>query len=120
MLTQELRNYIIEKTYDMMNAGCCSSDAKSAAEILLASIGTDKENNALKIYIAELEEDIMPIDVLIEWAESERCAKIFGDKQADEIVHAYKLKADGVKYCDCPACKAAQAIIAKKNEIFGY
>lgn len=56
------------------------------------------------------------------FAESERCAQIFGDRQKDEIAHAYKLKADGVKYCDCPVCKAGLAILDKKTEIIngGY
>lgn len=44
----------------------------------------------------------------------ERGAEIFGDNQAKEISHVKRLKTDGIKYCDCPARKAAQDIIAKK------
>ncbi len=116
-MNKDLQDYIIEKTHDMTSVDFCCREAKEAAELWLSSIGTDKENQAIKNYIAELEEDIMPIDGLIAFTESERGAQILGDKQADEIAHAYKLKAEGIKYCDCPACKAVQDILEKKNEI---
>lgn len=116
-MNKSLQDYIIAKTHDMMRVECCCQEAKEAANLWLASIGTNKESAAIENYIAELEEDIMPIDGLIAFAESEHCAQIFGEKQSDEIAHAYKLKADGVPYCDCPACKAVQAILKRKYEI---
>jgi hypothetical protein len=102
-MDKDLQNYIVEKTHDLLGIDCCCKEAKEVANMWLSSIGTDNEAQATKNYIAELEEDIVPIDGLIEFAESERCAKIFGDKQQDFIAHAHKLKADGIKYCDCPA-----------------
>ena len=75
------------------------------------------EQQATLRYLAQIEEDIMPVDGLIEFAESDRCAKIFGDKQDEEIAHAYSLKSQGAKYCDCPACTAALTILERKNEI---
>lgn len=102
----------------MTSVDFCYSGAREAAKIWLASLGTERECEATKNYFAVLEEALMPVDELIAFAESERCAEIFGSRQADEIAHAYKLKADGAKYCTCPACKAAIAILEKKNEIF--
>lgn len=116
-MKRELRDYIIEKTREILSVDCCCQEAREAADMWLSSVGTDDEVQALKDYIAELEDDLLPIDDLINFAKSERGAKIFGDNQADEIAHAEKLKADGIEYCDCPACKAAQDIIAKKNEL---
>lgn len=116
-MIKNLQNYIIEKTNEMISYDFCCPDLKVAADSWLNVIGTDKEQQAIKNYIAEIEDCIMPIDGLIEFAESERCARIFGDKQKDEIVHAYKLKADGAEYCDCPVCTAGLAILAKKAEI---
>lgn len=115
-MDKKLQDYIIEKTDKMISFDFCCPDLKAAANVWLNSIGTDKEQQAISNYISELEECIMPVDGLIEFAESERCAKIFGDKQKDEIAHAYRLKADGAKYCDCPVCKAALDILEKKNE----
>ena len=31
------------------------------------------------------------------------------------LAHAQDIKAKGAKYCDCPACKAAADILAKKR-----
>ena len=31
--------------------------------------------------------------------------------------HAKEIKAGGAKYCDCPACAAAEAILAKKADM---
>ncbi|MCM1114264.1 MAG: molecular chaperone Hsp90 [Clostridium sp.] len=116
-MKKELIDYITEKTHEMLSVDCCCQEARDAADMWLNAVETDNEIQVVKDYIAELEDDLLPIDDLINFAKSERGAEIFGENQADEITHAEKLKADGIKYCDCPACKAAQDIIAKKNEI---
>ncbi|MDE6723736.1 MAG: molecular chaperone Hsp90 [Eubacterium sp.] len=116
-MIKDLQNYIIKKTNEMISYDFCCADLKVMANRWLISIGTDNEPQAFKDYIAEIEDCLMPVDGLIEFAESERCAQIFGDKQKDEIAHAYKLKADGVKHCDCPVCKAGLSILEKKAEI---
>ena len=66
----------------------------------------------------ELEADIMPIDGLIGFAESDMGAQVFGaDKAKDVAAHAREIKAAGAKYCDCPACAAVEAILEKKDAI---
>lgn len=116
-MDKTLQNYIIEKTNEMTSFDFCCPDLRETAICWLNAIGTDKEQQAICDYIAEIEECLMPIDGLIEFAESERCVQIFGNRQKDEIAHAYKLKADGAEYCDCPVCTAGLAILAKKVEI---
>lgn len=60
----------------------------------------------------------MPLDNLIAFAESEGGAKVFGAEKTKEVAaHAKELKAAGAKYCDCPACAAVEAILAKKAEM---
>ena len=39
-----------------------------------------------------------------------------GSKDKAEAV-VEEIKAAGAKYCDCPACAACEAILAKKDEI---
>ena len=65
----------------------------------------------------ELEADIMPVDKLIAFAESEMGAKVFGGIDAAKGVaeHGKAIKAAGAKYCDCPACAAVEAILEKKD-----
>lgn len=81
-------------------------------------MGSEEEAAETKKYIDELEEDILPIDGLIGFAESEHGIKVFGADAAKNISeHAKKIKAAGEKYCDCPACAAAVAILEKKDSL---
>ena len=105
-MDKEVLSFVVEKTHELMNAASCSKEAKASAQTWLDAVGTENEAAATKTYIAELEADIMPVDGLIGFAESEMGAQVFG---AD--------KAAGAKYCDCPACAAAEAILEKKDDI---
>ena len=115
---KEVLSFIVEKTHELMNAASCSKEAKASAQTWLDAVGTENEAAATKTYIAELEADIMPVDGLIGLTESDMCAQVFGaDKAKDVAAHAKELKAAGAKYCDCPACAAAEAILEKKDDI---
>ena len=110
---------VYEKTKDLMAAHSCSAEAKAAAQAWLDAAGTDKEAEETARYIEELEADIMPVDNLIAFAESEMGAKVFGGEEAAKGVaeHGRQIKAAGGKYCDCPACAAVAAILEKKEEM---
>lgn len=110
--------YVVEKTKELMAAPSCCQEAKDAAQAWLNAVGTEKEAEETKKYIAELEEDIMPIDGLIAFAESEMGAKVFGKEKAKEVAaHGKELKEAGKLYCDCPACSAVEAVLSKKEEL---
>lgn len=118
MMNQKLREFVTEKLNDMTAAFSCSAEAKAAAESWLAAAGTEGEAEETKKLIAELEEDIMPVDTLIAFAGSEAGAQVFGAEKAKEVAaHGEGIKAAGAKYCDCPACAAAEAILGKKDEL---
>ena len=110
-MDKEVLSFVVEKTHELMNAASCSKEAKASAQTWLDAVGTENEAAATKTYIAELEADIMPVDGLIGFAESEMGAQVFGADKAKEI------KAAGATYCDCPACAAAEAILEKKDDI---
>lgn len=98
-------DFVVEKSKELMSASTCSSEAKAAAQAWLEE---------------ELEADIMPIDGLIGFAESEHGAQVFGaDKALEVAAHAREIKAAGAKYCDCPACAAVEAILDKKDILLG-
>lgn len=60
-----------------------------AAQSWLDAIGTPDEAQAAKKLIAELEEDVEPIDDLIAFGKSDRCAQIFGaEGAAGLLAHA--------------------------------
>lgn len=117
-MSQEVLNYVIEKTRELIAAPTCSSETKAAAQKWMDAVGTDKEKEETQKYIEELEADIMPIDMLIGFAESEKGMGYFGAETAATIVsHAKEIKAAGAKYCDCPACTVVAEILEKKEEL---
>ena len=108
-MEKQILNEVIEETKKLIAAPSCSQEAKDAANAWLDAVGTDNEEAETKKYIAELEEDIMPIDGLIGFAGSEA-----GVEKAKEVeAHAKEVKAAGGKYCDCPACAACEVILSK-------
>lgn len=116
MKEQKMMDYLVEKTHDLIHAPSCCQEAKDAAKAWLDALGTEKEAEASKAFVAELEEDIVPIDDLIALLESEGGISFFGAERAKEMTaHARERKAAGAKYCDCPACVAVDAILEKKN-----
>lgn len=118
MMNQNVRDYVTEKVNELLNAPSCCAEAKAAAQNWLDAVGTDREADASRGLITELEMDIMPVDGLIAFAESEVGAQVFGAEMAkNAAAHGRELKAAGAKYCDCPACAASEAILKKKDEL---
>ena len=85
-MDQKVLDYVVEKTHELMNAPSCSKEAKQAAQNWLDVIGTDNQLAETKKYIAELEADIMPIDGLIAFANSEMGVKVFGEEMAKKCI----------------------------------
>ena len=109
---------IRELTEDLLAAPSACAEVKETAQNYLDAIGSENEAAAAKTFVAELEEDIMPIDGLIAFAESDMGAKVFGEEGAKNIlIHVKEIKSNGAKYCDCPACAACEALLEKKDEI---
>ena len=109
---------IQELTADLLAAPSACKEFKEAAQNYLDAVGKEGEAEAAKAYVAELEADIMPIDGLIAFAESDMGAKVFGaDGVKNVLIHAKERKEAGEKYCDCPACAACEALLNKKDEI---
>lgn len=106
--------FMEEKTKELIAAPTCSKETCEAANAWLQAIGTDNEEVETQKYIEKLKEDIMPIDTLIDFASSKEGKEYFGEETANNIVtHAKEIKGAGAKYCDCPACKAVEAILEK-------
>lgn len=117
-MDKQILDFVVEKTHALMAAPSCSREAKAAAQAWLDAVGTAGEAEATKAYIAELEGDIMPVDMLIQFAESDGGVKVFGEDMAKSIAaHGRDIKAKGAVYCDCPACAAAAAILEKKDSL---
>ena len=117
-MDKHVLDFAVEKTHELVNAPTCSSETKTAAQAWLDAVGTENEAAETRKYIEELEADIMPIDNLIGFAESDAGAQVFGAEKAKDVAaHAKEIKAAGAKYCDCPACAAVEAILSKKEDL---
>ena len=117
-MTNELRTYLTEHVNALKNAPSCCAEAKTVCAEWLEAAGTDKEAEMTQKLIAEVKADIMPVDGLIAFAGGETGVKVFGEEMAKNVLaHAEEIKKNGVKFCDCPACTACAAIIAKKAEL---
>lgn len=115
-MDKEVLKYVTEKTHDLINSPSCCSEIKIAAQAWTDAVGTEQETAEMKKYIAELKADIMPINMLIAFAESDEGIQLFGANTAENIAaHAKKIQTGGAKYCDCPACTAASAILSREN-----
>lgn len=114
-------NYVVEKTHELIDAATCSKEARAAAQAWLDAVGTEAEAVETQKYVEMLEACIMPVDTLINFAESEAGAQVFGGAEAAKNVaaHGREIKAAGAKYCDCPACAAVEAILVKKDMLLG-
>ena len=56
-MTKETLAFVTEKTKELTAAHSCCAELKEAANNWLAAAGTDKEAEATKAYVAELEAD---------------------------------------------------------------
>ncbi len=107
---------LIEKIKSMAAAPSCCAELKQAVQAYLDALGTVEEKSAANNLLAEIEEDITPIDGLVEFAHSQHAVEIFGADGAKKFAaHADELKASGAKYCDCGACAPGVEILQNKN-----
>ena len=114
----DVKSYVTEQVKALLAAPSCCQEAKDAGQNWLDAVGTEKEKEATAKLMAELEQDVIPIEGLIAFAGSEKGAEVFGLEKAQAILaHAKEVQAAGGKYCDCPACQAALAILEKKAEL---
>lgn len=116
-MEQQLKNCLVTQTNHLLKASSTCPEAKAAAKAFLKALGTPKEKEVTLAYFNELAEDVTGIDDLYAFANSAYAEKEFGKEGAKAFrVHVEEIKAKGVKYCDCPACTAAQAILAKRDQ----
>ena len=112
------RNEIIEKVKAVADAPSCYVGLREAVEEYLSSVGTEKEKEAAKTLVAELEADVSTIDSVIAFFESDKGKEYFGAETAANMAkHAHEVKDAGGKYCDCPACAPGKIILDNRDVI---
>lgn len=98
---------ILAKVKELIAAPMCNPELKMAAEVYVNA--QDKE--AADELVSALNEYVNSIDETIAFAQSDAGAKVFGAEKAKGLAEAArKAKAEGNKYCICPACQAGGEI----------
>lgn len=108
---------VTEQTRLLMAAPSCSQEARQAAQDWLDALGTDREAAQTQAYLQELEEDLVTVDELIAFAQSAAGRQVFGPEAANVAAHGRALKEAGARFCDCPACQAAAAILTETDRL---
>jgi len=116
-MDNETRTYIEARVNELIAAPSCCAEARAAGRAWLDAKGTDGEGKATEALIAELKEDITPIDGLIAFAGSPAGQGVFGDAAETVLANARARKQAGELYCDCAACAACEAILRKLKVI---
>ena len=116
-MEETVKRFAVEKVKELKEAFSCCQTARDAAQRWLDALDTPEEKAQTLALIAELEQDLMPLDTLIAFARSEGGAQVFGPTAGQVACHAEELKAAGKLYCDCPACAAVEAILARKDQL---
>ena len=103
---------VMQKTRELMDAPTCSREAGEAARRWLEAVGTESEKEETRRYIEELEADIMPVDTLIAFAQSEQGAAYFGAETAPGMAaHAMEIQAAAQAAHAHPTAPAARLLI---------
>lgn len=113
-MNKELVELITAQAKNIIAAPSSYKDLKAAAQAFLDAADKDA---AAKALVAEAEADITTIDGFIAFASSPVGEKVLGSGAAAAAENAKQLKANGAKWCPCPACQACAAILEKKDEI---
>ena len=79
--------------------------------------GCPGEAAQTQAYLQELEEDLVTVDELIAFAQSAAGRQVFGPEAANVAAHGRALKEAGARFCDCPACQAAAAILTETDRL---
>ena len=105
---------LVDKLEALQASPSCHPDLKQAVKNYLVALAA--EQLAAKNLVAELEDDITPIDDLVAFTHSKACVEKFGAERAKLLAdNADALKAAGAKYCNCLACTLALEILNDKD-----
>lgn len=110
---------MIKKVNDVMNAPSCCAELKAACKAWIDAIGTPNQKKAADALVAELKEDVTPIDGLLAFLGTPIAAeKIGAEAAAGMKAAATKAKAEGAKVCICPACTAGAKVLEDTAKLY--
>ena len=107
-----------QKVKELIAAPTCCADVKSTAQSYLKALNTGGEREAADALVASLKGNINSIDDTIAFMESDRAKEYLGEETARGLLEqGRKVKAEGGKYCFCPACTVGWVILENKDAL---
>jgi hypothetical protein len=104
---------IKELTEQLLQTKTLCKSGRQAALAWLQAVDTPNQAAADCAYRQELQEDILSVDELIAFAQSDRAEKYLGKEKADQLAkHGIQLKEKHAAHCDCAACQLAEKIVS--------
>ena len=113
-MDKELFDYTAQKVEELLAAPSSSKATLDAAQAWKDAIASGADVDAATTTLLDaIDQHQTTIDELIAFA-SGAAKDLMGEEvAAGMLAHAKEIKAQGAKYCDCAACTAAHALLAK-------
>lgn len=116
-MEKELFDYTMQKVDELLAAPSSSEETLAAAGAWKAAVEGGAEGDELaavtKTMLDILDKRHSTVDEVIEFA-SGAARELMGEEAAAGLLdHMKQVKAEGGKYCDCAACTASHALLAK-------
>lgn len=106
---------ILAKVNELIAAPTCNPELKKSAEAYMKA----QDKKTADELVAALETYVNSIDETIAFAESDLGKKLFGAEAAENTAKlGRKVKAEGGKYCFCPACQPGSVIYENKELLY--
>jgi len=113
-MDKELFDYTAEKVDELLAASSSSQETRDAAQGWKDAIAAGADADAAtKTLLDIIDRHHTTIDELIGFAQGPAKDLMGEETAAGMLTHALEIKAQGAKYCDCAACTAAHALLAK-------
>lgn len=117
-MTNETREKVAGYVKAASAAESCCPELRQVCAEWLDAAGTEREAEMTKLLLAELADDVMPIDRVIAFFGSPSGEATFGKQAAANMLAEEKAaKARGEEFCTCEACQAGAKILAMKEEL---
>ena len=115
-----MENYteLMAAVKELIAAPSCYGPLKELAEKWVAADGTAAQANLTALLKGALKEDVCTIDDVLPFFASDAAKQAFGaDAAAAMLKQGQEVKANGGKWCFCPACTAGVKILTLLGEI---
>ena len=113
-MDKQLFDYTAQKVDELLEASSSSQETRDAAQGWKDAIAAGEDADVATAKLLDIiDRHHTTIDELIGFAQG-AAKKIMGaEVAAGMLAHALEIKKKGAKYCDCAACTAAHALLAK-------